>query len=82
MLPLHSTQHRCNPNVSCITSTEQGLYWTLVVQTAEFYCHTSATKPMNPLTFPRFCLAMLMLLMVYVGSAGAHCALCVLDKEL
>lgn len=54
-------QHSCNPNASYITSTKHGLCWTLTVfQTAEFYCQTSATKPMIPLTFPRFCLAMLM----------------------
>lgn len=53
-------QHLCSPHVSCITSTKQGLCWTLVVQSAEFYCHTSATKPTIPLTFPRFCLAVLM----------------------
>lgn len=52
-------QHSCNPNVSCFTSTKQGLCWTLVVHTAEFYCHIFATKPMIPLTFPRFCLAVL-----------------------
>lgn len=38
-------QHSCNPNGSCITSTKQGLCWALVVQTDEFCCQTSATKP-------------------------------------